>query len=254
MKLAVTEYGTGPALVLLHGWGMHSAVWTPLLELWGEHFRLICVDLPGSGQSPSGSYEPQHLLRQLLAVTPAQATWLGWSLGGLLALLVASQYPARVNRLIMVASNPSFIERVDWPGMKAEVLASFGAELELNSRALIQRFVKTHLMQLGQKSLIRALQASLGSEEQVSQQALVGGLQLLQELDLRYALADLPCDSLHLYGRLDSLVPVAVAQAVASLTPKAQTIVLDKAAHMPFYSQKEVFLQHLKGFINAKCC
>ncbi|MCP5077676.1 MAG: alpha/beta fold hydrolase, partial [Psychromonas sp.] len=43
--------GQGKDLVLLHGWGVNSAVWQPVVELLGKHFRLHLIDLPGFGES-----------------------------------------------------------------------------------------------------------------------------------------------------------------------------------------------------------
>jgi pimeloyl-ACP methyl ester esterase len=43
----VCVFGQGPDLALIHGWGLGSAVWTPLLERLAQHFRVHLVDWPG---------------------------------------------------------------------------------------------------------------------------------------------------------------------------------------------------------------
>ena len=51
MGLYVESNGSGPDLVLLHGWGMNAAVWGGFATELAPHFRLHCVDLPGHGAS-----------------------------------------------------------------------------------------------------------------------------------------------------------------------------------------------------------
>ena len=45
--LKVDVYGSGPDLVLLHGWGMHGGLWSDWADELGEWFRVTVVDLPG---------------------------------------------------------------------------------------------------------------------------------------------------------------------------------------------------------------
>ena len=50
-ELFISRSGQGPALVLLHGWGMNGAIFNPLLEYLNDDFEVLCVDLPGHGKS-----------------------------------------------------------------------------------------------------------------------------------------------------------------------------------------------------------
>lgn len=84
------QRGSGPDLVLVHGWGLSGAVWQGLVPLLEPHFRLHLLDLPGFGHShqhPARSLE--QLAAACAAVVPAGAIWLGWSLGGLVAATAA---------------------------------------------------------------------------------------------------------------------------------------------------------------------
>ncbi len=49
--LHVESVGSGPPLVLLHGWAMHSGIWGPLVARLAQRFRVHAVDLPGHGHS-----------------------------------------------------------------------------------------------------------------------------------------------------------------------------------------------------------
>ena len=51
MSLHVEVVGNGPALVLVHGWGLHGGVFAPLVERLSAEFQFHLVDLPGHGGS-----------------------------------------------------------------------------------------------------------------------------------------------------------------------------------------------------------
>lgn len=96
-----------PDLVLLHGWGLHSVVWDPVVPALLEHFQVTVIDLPGMGRSPlpKGHYDLDFLVQQVLTVAPPKATWLAWSLGAHVALAIAQRYPERVQALSLIAVN-----------------------------------------------------------------------------------------------------------------------------------------------------
>ena len=51
MSLYTQTSGSGPALILIHGWSLHGGIWEQLVPLLEPHFRVTCVDLPGHGRS-----------------------------------------------------------------------------------------------------------------------------------------------------------------------------------------------------------
>ena len=51
MSVHVDIIGQGQPLVLIHGWGMHSGVWQPLVKRLSANYMLYLVDLPGMGSS-----------------------------------------------------------------------------------------------------------------------------------------------------------------------------------------------------------
>lgn len=83
MRLHTESIGTGPDLVLLHGWAMHSGVWNGVRERLARHFRLFLVDLPGHGFSPA--CEPgtlERVVEMISDILPPSCMVCGWSLGG----------------------------------------------------------------------------------------------------------------------------------------------------------------------------
>lgn len=252
-KLFVEQVGQGPDLVLLHGWGIHSGIWSRLSNVLQHHYRITVIDLPGHGRSAliNEPYDVANVVEQLITVAPAQAHWLGWSLGGLLAVAVAHYYPERVNRLITVASNPKFVATPNWPGMREEVLTKFAHRLTRQYQTTLHEFLLLQLMHEPQR---KALYEQLKAELQLDQQAPEGlwpALQLLGNGDLRSKLAAISCPSYHIYGAQDAIVPAALASAINQLAPNHQTSIIPGASHMPFLSEQQQFIHLLQRFLDS---
>ncbi|HVS78290.1 MAG TPA: alpha/beta fold hydrolase, partial [Steroidobacteraceae bacterium] len=122
--------GSGPTLVLLHGWGLNVRVWDGFAAALCGRFRIVAVDLPGHGRSPwdaeRSSLDGQAAqIRETVAGLADEYSLLGWSLGGQIALRLAAGQNAAgerarppaagVGRLVLIATTPRFIAGSDWP-------------------------------------------------------------------------------------------------------------------------------------------
>ncbi len=140
----IRTIGQGPDLVMLHGWSMHSAVWYTLAESMKHSFTLHLVDLPGHGKSSwqDSDLQLNNLLTNLAIQLPENAYFLGWSLGGLIAIAFAKKYPEKVNKLILMGSTPRFVQESDWEcAIGQEVLESFRKGLYVNQERTLQKFL-----------------------------------------------------------------------------------------------------------------
>lgn len=106
MTLAILSRGAGPAVVWLHGYTMDSTTWAELWELL-PGWRHLGVDLPGHGASPP--LEPGSTLPALAAAVAEvlarhrASRLVALSFGTTVALQVAIDHPARVDRLVLAA-------------------------------------------------------------------------------------------------------------------------------------------------------
>jgi len=247
--------GQGPELVLLHGWGWHSGVWETLLPALTTHYRVICIDLPGFGRSMAcaSALLLDELILPLLKVAPANAYWLGWSLGGLCATQIAINFPERVRGLVQLANTPYFLEEAGsgWPGMSPNDFRQFVNAVEQDKLSALTRFISLQAQGDSQANHVqRLLRAQLDSHGLPGDDALQGGLKILQQTDLRSKLKQITCPVLQCWGENDVVVPVACAQAVTQYLPDAKSIVFSQAGHAPFLSQPEEFIRSLSQFID----
>ena len=106
--------GTGPPLVLLHGFTGSGANWQHLVPLFAERYRTITIDLLGHGRTSAppdphryGMAEVAADVAALLDAVAAQPVHLlGYSMGGRLALFMAVTAPERVRSLVLESSSP----------------------------------------------------------------------------------------------------------------------------------------------------
>ena len=105
----VEERGSGQPLILLHGFTGSSASWTAISDKFAGRNRVIAIDLIGHGATSEPAdpsrYAFEHALDDLIAIADqicvGRASWLGYSMGGRLALGLALQFPHRVSSLIL---------------------------------------------------------------------------------------------------------------------------------------------------------
>lgn len=239
MSLAIEVRGEGRDLVMLHGWGMNSSVWSDFAHDLAKEYRVTLIDLPGHGHSP---YLGQESLAgwtdACLDVAPERAVWLGWSLGSMIALQAAHRAPERVDGVMVVAGMPRFVQADDWPhAMAPRTLDLFIQALGDDHGKTLERFLALQMLgsDLAQETL-RRLKSRLRERPDPHPQALEQGLDLLKSADLRPELGELACPTAWLYGDRDTLAPAKASGLLADWLPKVVTEVIPGAAHTPFLS------------------
>ena len=251
-KINIEVFGQGPALVLIHGWGLNGAVWEHVIPTLSAHFEVHVVDLPGFGLSNHlpVSDDLSAWSDALVSAIDKPAIWLGWSLGGLVATQAALDHPHLVTKLITVASSPKFVEYQQWIGIKPDVLSLFQTQLQQDFSTTLDRFLAIQAMgSASAKQDIKNLQEALKLRPMPAPLALKVGLALLESVDLRTQLSDISQPFLRMYGRLDSLVSHRVIKHIDALAPQSDKVVIAKASHAPFISHRQEFLEQLLAFI-----
>jgi pimeloyl-ACP methyl ester carboxylesterase len=122
-RVRLLSHGSGPPLVLLHGVSLSAAVWAPLFTALSG-WRLLAIDLPGHGLSDPDRYRSGQVrprARELIddifdALGLDEASVVGHSLGGMLALWYAAAGTTRISRLVAIGE-----PAVALPGVRVRV-------------------------------------------------------------------------------------------------------------------------------------
>jgi pimeloyl-[acyl-carrier protein] methyl ester esterase len=241
--------------VLVHGWGLHGGIWDELTEGLIEAHRVTCVDLPGHGHSPPlGRTTAPPLERwaeAVLAAAPARADWLGWSLGGLIALWAAAHHPQRLRRLVLLTSTPRFVRGPDWPAaMDPQVFDDFALALGQACRPALLRFVALQTRGGDRpRDDQRRLRARLFERGEPDPAALAEGLAILRGSDLRAQLGRVVPPVLVIAGGRDTLIPAGASRALAHALPQGRLLEITAAGHAPFLSHVAALSQAIRGFL-----
>lgn len=243
-RLYTQTQGTGPDLILIHGWAIHSGIWQSLLPELTKHFRVTVVDLPGFGQSEllENDYNLLNIVDRIIREVPSPAYWLGWSLGGQVTLTAAIHYPERVLKAIIVTSSPKFIGNKTWPGLSWSILQQFAQNLAFDYETTFARFITSQLLHSEHLHEVKNIIQAALQQRAPSLKALMKGFKIIRETDLRPELIKITCPTLYIYGRSDALVPIAVAGEIAKLHPGAAIEIIKRAGHAPFLSHPEEFM------------
>lgn len=254
MSLHIESVGNGPNLVMLHGWGMHSGVWQPLVKKLSRQFTLHLVDLPGMGFSQP--IEPSHLhavAEKVAEQIPGNADICGWSLGGLVAMRIALTHPEHVRRMVLVGSTPRFVNTEDaaWPhGIDAEVFQNFATQVSQDYQSTLIKFLTLQCMGASDsRATVKLLRNSFAERPVPTMGSLQKALRMLLENDLREEIPYLRKPVLLMHGDRDTLAPVQAAHWLAQHLPFGRLRVLAGASHAPFLSHPEQFIEALVQFL-----
>jgi pimeloyl-[acyl-carrier protein] methyl ester esterase len=252
MNFFIKQQGQGKPLILLHGWGFNGEIWNDIAAELSQQWTVYQVDLPGHGRSPMSEYRLPTLVEQLATDLPQKAVWIGWSLGGLLALAMARWQPAWVRALVLVASSPRFVTAADWPhAMPPTVLEHFAQQLQHDTMGTLHRFLALQVKgSQAARQQLRTLQALLKKTGVPQPEALQAGLTLLQNTDLRSELLQIRSPALLCLGGHDTLVPAAMGKDCQQWWPALHKVCIKPAAHIPFLSHPELFMPILQDFLS----
>ncbi len=255
--LHIESCGQNNDVVLVHGWGMHGAYWTPMVEALKANYRIHCIDLPGHGKS---AYQNEQSiddfaaqLKQTIESVSEQGVHLvGWSLGGLISQQLCLRYPDKIKSVTLIASSPCFVQKKDWPhAMLPRVLNGFAENLLQDYKTTLNRFLALQVWgSENQKQELRALKAELFSRGEPHQRALNVGLSLLQNVDLRSDIGAIDQPVMLIGGERDTLVPQAAFPAMAKQLTNASVHIIKHAGHAPFMSHADEVAELLKAFLS----
>lgn len=252
LRYAVEETGAGEPLVLLHGFTGCAANWRPLLPRLAERHRVIAIDLPGHGHSDAPATVARYKMARVAAdlvelltrraATPAH--WLGYSMGGRLALYMAVRQSSVVRSLTLVSATAGLASAAERQARRAadealaarierDGVASFVAEWEQNplfaglARLPEQARATLHEQRLGNSPL--GLANSLR------------GMGAGAQPSLWSRLAAVAAPALLIAGQQDAKF-VALNQRLAATLPNATLRLIPNAGHVVQMEQPEAFL------------
>jgi pimeloyl-ACP methyl ester carboxylesterase len=264
-RRAFVTFGSGPALLLIHGIGDSSDTWRPVLEQLAERHTIVAPDLLGHGRSekPRADYSVAAYangMRDLLSVLEIdRATVIGHSLGGGVAAQFAYQFPERCERLVLVGSGgmgksvSPFLRLAAIPGVEA-LMPLFGLSPVRGAGHFAAGVLRRLSTTLGRdtEELLAVFDAL---PDTAARQAILRTLrsgvdwrgQVITMLDRAYLAEGLP--TLLIWGRHDAVIPLSHGRLAHAAMPGSELEVFDDAGHFPHHSDPERFAGIVSDFV-----
>ncbi|MCI0553194.1 MAG: alpha/beta hydrolase [Anaerolineae bacterium] len=248
-----------PPLVILHGGGNSiSRSWDHIAAALADRFRIIVPDLRGNGES---SWAPEYSWQLILddtlklmdALGVSQTALCGHSLGGRVAYMLASGYPERITRLVIVEADP-FDPEVRNDDSPIEIYGTIDdAVVEAYRRQpYADKNTLCHEVEHGLK-LLEDGRWTWRMDPAFQTAALRGYLNPGTKLEWP-ALAQIRCPTVLIYGahslgKGGSMRKPGVAETIAQTIPNCQLIEIPDAAHDLPNENPTGFIRALRAFL-----
>ena len=235
------EAGAGEPLLLLHGGlGTGQLHWWRELPFFGQTYRTVAPDLRGYGRSapprdfPADFYQRDaaDMAALIQSVFGGPSHVLGWSDGGVVALIMAVEYPELVHTLTAVSAEAHILpeEAANWPALMDTSGWSEGA---------LRRFI--------------AAQGPLNWPEIVPR--MLSGYQLVLATSgghiVEDRLSEIRCPTLILHGMDDPTVPVSHAYELHKGVAGSTLYIYPGTGHLPQREHEADFRARVLRFLGS---
>lgn len=253
----VRVQGSGPAIVLIHGFGAAIDWWDEIASQLATDHRVISIDLIGHGgtAAPASGYSIPRQAELVAAVLDQlgvdRVTVVGHSMGGEVATALAERNPARIERMIMIDSPP--VADTTFTPMTSlylePVVGEFLSRLQTDEalrRGLAQGFAPgfpvpdafvADLKQLTYTAFRSAHDQSIVYRKAMPPYERIAALQPVPPL-------------LAIFGAEDAIVPPATGKLFAKV-PGAQVAMIEGSGHSPMVEAPRQTLALIRGFLSA---
>jgi 4,5:9,10-diseco-3-hydroxy-5,9,17-trioxoandrosta-1(10),2-diene-4-oate hydrolase len=258
------EMGNGDPMLFLHGGGPGATGWGNFqrnLAYFARGHRVIALDFPGFGQSdikPEGEILPDFYVGVVLGLLESldikKATFVGNSLGGLVALRLALDHPALVDRLVLMGTGGGYPVFTPFPTLGLKMLFSFydppGPSMEL-LRQFIGQFVydpSTIPESFYEERMKAALDPRIVANPPLRMH---GPPSATGEVWRDPRMTVLPHETLIVWGREDRVMPLDAAFVLLKQIPRARLHVIPRCGHWVMWEHADEFNALVDQFLKT---
>lgn len=255
-QLFVAERGDGPPVLFTHSLFFSGEMYAPQIDALASRYRCITVDWRGQGRSaaPLGGYDVDNLGRDMLETLDAlgvdRCHWVGSSVGGVVGIRLAAQYPDRIASLLVCGASAR-----SEPAEKLDLYES----LILDGFARDPGSVADRLVAILYGERFRAdptFAAALAAERAI----LLGcdgptvaraSAPILRRIDIRHMLVHVRCPTTVVVGAEDAANPPDLAREIADGIAGAVLEIMPGIGHQPNIEAPAAFGAIVERHLNA---
>ena len=234
--LAFVDRGTGPAVLLVHGFPLDHSMWNEQIDVLSAGYRVIAPDLRGFGRSgvTDGTITMEQLADDLAGLLDAlqlhePIVFCGLSMGGYVAFQFQRKYGARLRGLILCDTRAA----ADAPEKAAGRREAAERVLREGPQSLVDAMMPVLFAPetlRNRPDVIESLRrVMLGTDRRAIAAASLG---MADRPDLTPGLHAIECPTLVIAGRFDALSPPEEMREIAAAIPAARFAEIPAAGHM----------------------
>lgn len=249
VSIAYEVKGDGPPLVFLHCWTGNKAFYFEQVARFSPHYRCICMDYPGHGDSgETDEYSVERFggltlgLMEKLGVKKAVFT--GHSLGGMVCMYLALEHPGMVEGLILLDTT-SYLSGFMFQRCTAAVAVVLGNFGFKPGKAVVAGMAATHPLAGLRSRIITGRECS-----KVSNRAMVKTLNSVRRFNATGRLGEIKQPALIVVGTADLLADVRHAKVMAKGLPNSTLKIVKGAGHVALFEKPEVVNKAMEDFLN----
>ena len=238
---------TGIPLVFINSLGSDLRIWDGVIPYFGEDFPIVRYDKRGHGLSdcPPGPYtlrdHTTDLAGLLTVLEVPSAILIGVSVGGMIALDFAHQYPQRVHALVLCDTGAQIGTAEAWSERSAIVRQEGLASI---APLILGRWF-SRSFSTGEPATYRGYYNML---TRTPAEGYAATCEALRDADLRNVVKSITVPSLVLCGDEDIATPPTLGQELATTLPNANFQLIYQAGHLPSIEQPRAVATAIKQF------
>jgi len=253
-------------IVFVHGWASGPYVWINQVSFFKDNYNVHTPQLLGydtaqplatcinSADSGLKIFEctAKDIHAFIVEKDLNDVCLVGWSLGGMVSLKLASDLKKRISSLVLIDTTVCFVRTKNFKyGVPINVVEKIFDKMETNFKATLDWFYK-FCFSSNEKSrneygdILKMLGDVMSP---LNEEALKAGLKLLMEMDASYLLADIDMPALIIHGRHDKVCPVEAAEFMARGIKNSRLEIFETSGHAPFLTDHKKVNDLIEGFI-----
>jgi len=254
---AYMDEGSGPVLLLVHGWAGNLNNWKEVTLPLSQSFRTLALDLPGSGQSGcdakvqyTTTAYADFLAHFLDALQIEKASVLGNSMGGQVAAEFALNHPDRIEKLILCDAAGAG----NFPGLfqLAGVVVSNRTVIPLIHLVFPVTEESLARSAESERRRVKLAEARYRSDAApCTGRALSASMKSMVRHDLSDRLGQIHAPTLVIWGSNDDLLPVKTADVFVQKIPGSKKVIIEGGVHTPMQWKPQEFVSAVTDFLSG---
>lgn len=254
--ISYRKKGTGPLVVLLHGFGMDSHIWDRILPGLNDRFCYLLPDIPGSGKSDLPKEWTieflaegiNALIDEVIGDKKAQVALVGHSMGGYIGLALAEKYVGKIKALTLFHSTTYADDQAKKEARKKSI-----EFIEQHGSALfIKQFIPNLFAENSKLAKSAEINELISNYTNFSAAALVGYYEaMMLRKDRTFVLESNSHWFQFIIGEQDKAIVPSHALEQAAIPYRSGIHLLEKVGHMGMIEEPNTIISILDKFLQT---